>query len=63
MRGFQITGPIRDENPCYDCKKPMRHSGCHDTCEKHAAWKAKVEIVKANRREYERKLGIQFRRK
>ena len=63
MRGVPLTGQIRDDNPCHYCVKPMRHTGCHDTCEKHAAWTAEKERVKANRREYERKLGIRIKRK
>ena len=63
MSGNNISGPIRDENPCHDCKKPVRHTACHDTCKRHAAWQAEKERVKANRREYERKLGIRIKRK
>ena len=62
MRGQKILGPTRDENPCYYCKEPVRHTACHDTCKKHATWKAEIERVKANRREYERKLGIRLKR-
>lgn len=63
MKGYQIPGPIRDENPCYNCQRPMRQPGCHDTCPDHAAWKAEIERIKANRREYERLLGIRIKRK
>lgn len=63
MKDDSFSGPIRDENPCYNCKKPMRHTGCHDTCKRHAAWKAEVERVKANRREHARKRDIGWRKK
>ena len=62
-KGYPVPGPIRDENPCHKCQKPMRHTGCHDTCEKRAAWKAEVDRINGNRREYERQLGIRIKRK
>ena len=63
MKGNPITGPIRDENPCYKCQKPERHSACHDKCERHAEWKAEIERVNENRREYAWKSGIGWRKK
>lgn len=62
-KGKEIPGPIRDVNPCYKCQKPMRQPGCHDTCKKHATWKAEIERIKTNRREYERLIGIRIKRK
>ncbi len=58
MRGAPIHGPIRDDSPCRFCEKPERNNVCHDTCEKHAKWKAEVEKVNNCRREYMRKRDI-----
>ena len=56
-------GPIRDENPCYKCQQPTRHLGCHDKCKRHKEWKAEIERVNANRREYTRKSDIGWRKR
>lgn len=61
--GNKITGPIRDVNPCYKCQKPTRHLGCHDTCKRHKEWKAEIERVNANRREYARQSDLGWRKK
>lgn len=61
MRGVSINAPIRDENPCHNCKRPNRRTGCHDTCKEHKKWKAEVDRVNANRREYKRKLGNRYK--
>lgn len=58
-----IYRPIRDENPCYDCKKPKRYPGCHGKCKDHAKWKAEIERVNHNRREYAQKSDIGWRKK
>ena len=63
MKGSSFTGPIRDENPCYNCQKPKRHTACHGKCKEHAKWKAEIERVKKNRQEYERKIGIGIHKK
>ena len=59
----EFDRPIRDENPCYKCQKPIRHLGCHDTCKRHKEWKAEIERVNANRREYARQSGLGWRKK
>lgn len=63
MRGAPIHGPIRDDSPCIDCKKPTRYSGCHDTCKKMAEWKAKVKSVKKSRKDYLAKYELGWHKK
>lgn len=63
MKGKPLDNPIRDENPCRDCRKPVRHDGCHDTCERRKTWLEEVERVKENRRKYEQRLGVRLKRK
>ncbi len=67
-RGKEMDGPIRDDNPCKDCTE--RFIACSDCCPKDArgeygrkAYKAEIERVNENRREYVRKLGIRFKSK
>lgn len=59
-RGKELPGPIRDDNSCHKCKKPMRQPGCHDICPDHAKWTAEKERVKENRRKYEQRLGVRI---
>lgn len=56
----ELPGPIRDKNPCRFCTDE-RHRACHDTCERHKAWKAEIERVKQNRKTYLRQLGVRFK--
>lgn len=67
-RGKEVTGPIRDDNPCKDCTE--RFTACSDRCPKdkrgaygRKAYKAEIERVNENRREYERQVGIGIRKK
>ena len=67
-RGKDTTGPIRDDNPCKNCVE--RFLACSDCCPKDArgeygykAWKAELERVNQNRREYARKSDIGWRKK
>ena len=63
MKGRPISSPIRDDNPCLNCQKPKRHTACHGTCKDHEKWKAEIERVNKNRREYERQVGIGIHKK
>ena len=63
MRGCSISGPIRDESPCFKCKKPKRHTACHENCKEHSEWKAEVERVNQRRREYAQMSGLGWRPK
>ena len=40
------------KNPCYDCKPPVRHPGCHGKCEKYLAfkkdWDERNEAIRKN---------------
>lgn len=63
VKGKELPGPIRDENPCYKCQEPTRHLGCHDSCKRHSKWKAEVDRVSRNRREYVQQVGIGIRKK
>lgn len=63
MKGREMPGPIRGKNPCLDCKKPKRHTACHDSCKEHSEWKAEIERVNKCRRDYERKRDIGWRKK
>ena len=63
MKGGTIYSPIRDANPCLCCKPPERYPGCHGKCEKHAAWKAEIERVNKNRRDYAKDKEIGWRKK
>lgn len=67
-RGKDTEGPIRDDNPCKNCAE--RFLACSDRCPKDArgeygykAWKAELERVNQNRREYARKSDIGWRKK
>ena len=67
-RGNTVTGPIRDDNPCKDCTE--RFIACSDRCPKdergeygRKAYKAEIERVNKNRREYERQVGIGIHKK
>ena len=62
MKGSSLYGPIRDENPCYNCQKPKRHTACHGKCKDHAKWKGEVERANENRRRYEKRLGAGIRK-
>ena len=61
--GKAITGPIRDDNPCLNCKKPKRYPGCHGKCKDHAKWKAEIERVNKNRHDYAKDKQIGWRKK
>lgn len=63
MKGSLFLNPIRDENPCYNCQRPERCATCHGTCKDHAKWKAEVERVNKNRREYARQKELGWRKK
>ena len=37
-------GEIKDTNvPCFMCKPPIRHEGCHGTCERYLTYKENKE--------------------
>ena len=64
----EIPGPIRDNNPCKDCAE--RFIACSDRCPKdergehgRKAWKAEIERVNENRRNYNRQVGIGIHKK
>lgn len=68
MRGKEIPGPIRGENPCRDCTE--RFLACSDRCPKDErgeygrnAWKSEIDRVNANRRKYEQEKSIGIRKK
>ena len=63
--GKEISGPIRNDNPCLNCKKPTRHPGCHDKCQRHKEWKAEIERVNQNRRDYakNREIGWEYKKR
>lgn len=61
MKGNEIPGPIRDENPCRFCTDE-RHAGCHDTCERREKWLAEIRRVKENRDAYYKRLGNRIKR-
>jgi hypothetical protein len=58
---FIRTG-IRDPNPCYNCTRPEKKPGCHDTCKYHKEWKAELERVKEAKRMYNRRMYNKFMR-
>jgi hypothetical protein len=47
-------GAIRDIPPCKDCTE--KYTACYDKCEKYKAWRAKIELVKKNRKDYEKRM-------
>ena len=60
MKGASITGTIRGDSPCKDCKE--KSLGCHSRCPKdergergYKAFRAEVERVNASRYEYQKK--------
>ena len=62
-RGKEMDGPIRDDNPCKDC--PERFTACADRCPKdergeygRKAYKAEIDRVNENRRQYARLCGV-----
>lgn len=62
-RGKEMDGPIRDDNPCRFCTE--RFIACSDRCPKdergeygRKAYKAELDRVNKNRREYEKKFDI-----
>lgn len=61
--GKEISGPIRNDNPCLKCKQPKRHPGCHDKCKEYKEWKAEIERVNQNRRDYakNREIGWEYK--
>lgn len=67
-KGKELPGPIRGESPCKGCTE--RFTACSDHCPKdergeygHKAWKAEIERVNKNRRDYAEKSGIGWRKK
>ncbi len=40
---------VNDQVPCYNCKPPVRHLGCHSECQKYIDYKA--ESDKAHEKE------------
>ena len=67
-KGKEITGPIRDDNPCKGCTE--RFTACADRCPKdargergHKAYKAEILRVNRNRREYARNRDLGWRKK
>lgn len=34
---------IYSDNPCHGCEKPVRHPGCHATCERRAEWRRRFD--------------------
>lgn len=54
---------IRDKNPCRDCPKKSQRPACRKGCEKDDAWHKELERIKANKRDYERQLGVRIKRK
>ena len=36
--------------PCFLCKPPVRHEGCHGTCEKYLAYRDKKDQENESRR-------------
>lgn len=51
---FDICFSTRDVSPCYKC--PDRYPACSDHCKKpeFLEWRAKKELVRRNRKAYER---------
>lgn len=43
---------VREKPPCAFCPPEEKYTACHDTCKRFAEWKARVELVKKNRKEY-----------
>lgn len=67
-KGKELPDPIRGESPCKDCTE--RFTACADHCPKdergeygHKAWKAEIERVNKNRRDYAEKSNIGWRKK
>ena len=67
-RGKEMDGPIRDANPCRGCTE--RFTACSDRCPKdergeygRKAYKAEIERVNKNRRDYVKAKDIGFRKK
>lgn len=67
-KGKPIDGPIRDPNPCRGCTE--RFTACSDNCPKDKrgeygrnAYKAEIERVKKNQREYSknREIGWEYK--
>ena len=63
MKGSPIPGPIRGPNPCNGCTE--RFTACSDRCPKDKrgeygrdAYKAEIERVKKNQRDYTKKRQI-----
>ena len=68
VTGKRIDGPIRDDNPCKGCTE--RFIACSDRCPKdergaygYKAYKAEIERVNENRRNYNRQVGIGIHKK
>ena len=67
-RGKEMDGPIRDVNPCRDCTE--RFIACSDRCPKdergeygRKAYKAEIDRVNKNRRDYVKAKDIGWRKK
>jgi hypothetical protein len=69
-RGKEIDGPVRNDNPCRNCTE--RFIACADHCPKdergeygYKAWKAEIERVNQNRRDYakNREIGMEYTKK
>ena len=57
MEHQRLPGAIRDDSPCKGCSE--RFCACSDRCPKdergeygYKAWKAKIKVVKENRKAY-----------
>lgn len=55
-----FSAPIRDKNHCKECPDKDKRPACRKGCEKDEAWHKELERVKANQRDYERRLGVGF---
>ena len=68
MKGSPIPGPIRDDNPCFNCTE--RFTACSDRCPKdkrgeygRKAYKAEIERVNQKRRDHanKRQIGWEYK--
>ena len=58
-----FTGTIRDDNPCKDCPDKDQRPACRKGCKKDADWHKELERVKQNKREYERREGVRYKKR
>ena len=58
-----LAGPIRDIHPCKNCPDKEQRPACRKGCKKDEDWHKELERVNANRRSYDRRDGVKYKKR